>query len=305
MRRFLTVLVVAASTTLLSSMAWAGDEQVAEQIAKNIRSSGRLNEYKIAVNYEDGTARLVGRVQNREQMVTAMKLAIETPGVKRVVNNMTIAPSDPKQSDGNPPAQPAASPRANLVSHMIDAGATSPATSGPPQTNHPAQTAPYPAQTTPYPVQTAPYVARTAPRPMREDGGRMAYRSTRGTQPRPVPINYVQGEPAPAVEVPASGAPMPMYTAAAAYAGVAPIRYDRPTLPNYAWPSYAAYPNYAAVTYPKQYSPTAWPFIGPFYPYPQVPLGWRKVSLEWDDGWWMLDFKDRPSSWEGPLGRWY
>jgi hypothetical protein len=47
------------------------------------------------------------------------------------------------------------------------------------------------------------------------------------------------------------------------------------------------------VTYPKQYSPTAWPYIGPFYPYPQVPLGWRKVTLEWDDGWWMLDFKAR------------
>ncbi len=44
------------------------------------------------------------------------------------------------------------------------------------------------------------------------------------------------------------------------------------------------------VTYPHQYSPTAWPYIGPFYPYPQVPLGWRKVMLEWDDGWWQLDF---------------
>ena len=64
-------------------------------------------------------------------------------------------------------------------------------------------------------------------------------------------------------------------------------------MPSYAWPSYAAYPNYAALTYPHQYSPTAWPYIGPFYPYPQVPLGWRKVMLEWDDGWWMLDFKDR------------
>ncbi len=72
-----------------------------------------------------------------------------------------------------------------------------------------------------------------------------------------------------------------------------PPAYDQPHLPNYAWPSYAASPNYAALTYPKQYSPTAWPFIGPFYPYPQVPLGWRKVSLEWDDGWWYLDFFDR------------
>jgi hypothetical protein len=73
--------------------------------------------------------------------------------------------------------------------------------------------------------------------------------------------------------------------------GVAPARYDQPYMPNYAWPSYAAYPNYAAVAYPRQYSPTAWPYIGPFYPYPQVPLGWRKVMLEWDDGWWMLNFK--------------
>ena len=35
------------------------------------------------------------------------------------------------------------------------------------------------------------------------------------------------------------------------------------------------------------------PNIGPFYPYPQVPLGWRRVSLEWDDGWWWLDFDER------------
>jgi hypothetical protein len=72
-----------------------------------------------------------------------------------------------------------------------------------------------------------------------------------------------------------------------------PMRGDGPNMPNYAWPSYAAYPNYAALQYPTQYSPTAWPYIGPFYPYPQVPLGWRRVSLEWDDGWWFLDFDDR------------
>jgi osmotically-inducible protein OsmY len=72
--------------------------------------------------------------------------------------------------------------------------------------------------------------------------------------------------------------------------GVGVPRYDQPNMPSYAWPSYAAYPNYSAVTYPKQYSASAWPYIGPFYPYPQVPLGWRKVALEWDDGLWYLDF---------------
>jgi len=90
----------------------------------------------------------------------------------------------------------------------------------------------------------------------------------------------------------AQGAPVPLHMAGSGV-GIAPARYDHPSMPGYAWPSYAAYPNYAAVTYPKQYSPSAWPYIGPFYPYPQVPLGWRKVTLEWDDGWWMLDFKDR------------
>lgn len=84
---------------------------------------------------------------------------------------------------------------------------------------------------------------------------------------------------------------MPMYVAGTPSA--IPARYDQPHMPNYAWPSYAAHPNYAALTYPKQYSPTAWPYIGPFYPYPQVPMGWRKVTLEWHDGWWQLDFKDR------------
>jgi hypothetical protein len=89
------------------------------------------------------------------------------------------------------------------------------------------------------------------------------------------------------------GAPQPLPAASPLGPGQpAPYHYDSPHMPGYAWPSYAAYPNYASVTYPKQYSPTAWPYIGPFYPYPQVPLGWRKVSLEWKDGWWFLDFKD-------------
>lgn len=88
------------------------------------------------------------------------------------------------------------------------------------------------------------------------------------------------------------GTPVPMQAGTVAYGGGAP-RYDQPYMPSYAWPSYAAYPNYAAVTYPKQYSPSAWPYIGPFYPYPQVPLGWRKVALEWDDGLWYLDFTSK------------
>ena len=100
----------------------------------------------------------------------------------------------------------------------------------------------------------------------------------------PVPMRYIAQQVQPPSYMPAHAASVP--------SPVARTRYDHPQMPAYAWPTYASHPNYAAVTYPKQYSPTAWPYIGPFYPYPQVPMGWRKVTLEWDDGWWNLDFKN-------------
>ena len=89
--------------------------------------------------------------------------------------------------------------------------------------------------------------------------------------------------------------------AAAGYGYQAPVNtaavMNNPNFPSYAWPTYADYPNYAAVTYPQQYSASAWPYIGPFYPYPQVPLGWRNVQLQWDDGYWSLNFRPRTDRW--------
>jgi hypothetical protein len=143
-----------------------------------------------------------------------------------------------------------------------------------------------PASFTPAPVQRAaaaePEITEPAPQPMPQ-------RET--VAPRPIRVAMLQPAAGPSAGVP--GGPLPMATPGMGGA-VAPTRFDVPNMPNHAWPSYASYPNYAAVTYPRQYSATAWPYIGPFYPYPQVPLGWRKVTLQWDDGWWMLDFKDEP-----------
>lgn len=62
---------------------------------------------------------------------------------------------------------------------------------------------------------------------------------------------------------------------------------DAPHMPPYAWPTYAPYNNYSRVGYPEAYPYQAWPFIGPVYPFPKIPLGWRSVKLEWEDGhWW-------------------
>ncbi len=83
------------------------------------------------------------------------------------------------------------------------------------------------------------------------------------------------------------------------HGGPGPVNpvYNQPYLPNHAWPTYAAYPNSAAVSYPKQYSASAFPYIGPFYPYPQVPMGWRSSTLEWDDGQWQLKFSPQTDRW--------
>jgi hypothetical protein len=70
--------------------------------------------------------------------------------------------------------------------------------------------------------------------------------------------------------------------------GSSPYDMSPPKLPPYSWPTYAPYNNLSRVAYPNNYPYNSFPFIGPFYPFPKVPLGWRSVTLEWQDGhWWM------------------
>lgn len=83
-----------------------------------------------------------------------------------------------------------------------------------------------------------------------------------GTGPLPEPIPLHQGSTGPYGEL------------------------NPPRMPPYAWPTYAPYNNYSRVGYPTAYPWQSWPFIGPVYPFPKVPLGWRSVKLVWDDGYW-------------------
>ncbi|NLE38008.1 MAG: BON domain-containing protein [Pirellulaceae bacterium] len=290
MRRFYIGLVVAATTVLFPVLALASNQEVAERIADNLRD-GHLQDYKIGVKFQNGTAWLQGRVASEEQLKMALAVVSRTEGVERVVNRMTVsapASAQLRTPQGTlAPEKAAYQPTrgsqrhsgnltrtAQRLQEVVDRGVEYEADD--PQADQLATS--YTAE----PVRpTAAYVpqgpAPAAPR-----------RTAMHQSNRPIPVAYIGGGQPEMIE---GGAPMQAYSAPMA-GGAAPVRYDQPCMPNYAWPSYAAHPNYAALTYPKQYSPTAWPFIGPFYPYPQVPLGWRKVTLEWDDGWWMLDFKD-------------
>lgn len=123
----------------------------------------------------------------------------------------------------------------------------------------------------------------------------------------PMPPAKIETGPAPAkapIEPPSSGLPLQGIPMGALPPGAipgpggepipiattpipGPHDANPPRLPPYAWPTYAPYNNYSRVAYPEFYPPHAFPFIGPFYPFPHPPLGWRKVQLEWVDGhWW-------------------
>jgi hypothetical protein len=304
MRRYVFRLAILALAVIGPSVVRADDQQIAEQIVQKLQAhkqAGTLKGFSIDLSVEEGTVWMSGHVADEDQQMAALDVARRIPGVTQVVNDLTIK---------SPAASTAAARRHHEVFGKMSkalasavrrdertiqlAAATTEVDAG----NGAIGSGVAQAQTSAR-ATTARPVAQAAP----ASGAQPTYYGQPpAVQPVPVyagsqqqvPLAFAQARPVQhegAIEG-APGAPVPMYMPGSGV-GIAPARYDHPSMPGYAWPSYAAYPNYAAVTYPKQYSPTAWPYIGPFYPYPQVPLGWRKVTLEWDDGWWMLDFKQR------------
>ncbi len=293
MRRMLTGLVVAAITVVVPNLALADNQETADQIAKNLRESGQLHGYRIGVKVEDGTAWLKGQVKSQAQMNTALRLVFQTSGVTRIVNDLKVVSAGQTTAAKKPAKKAAETARlaTSTTLRMAEVNSSAAASPRPAKASRKVAakrtielTSHETAEQEQLPALVQPATA-LEPRPVPRQA--ISARRQTSVAGRPIPIAYTQNVPEASV-----GRPIPAY-AAGSGGGVAPARYDQAHMPNHAWPSYASYPNYAAVTYPRQYSPTAWPFIGPFYPYPQVPLGWRKVTLEWDDGWWMLDFKDR------------
>jgi hypothetical protein len=274
--RSLLFLAVVAGAALLpaadSAADPASDKAMADRIGARLKESGRLRNYEIGVTYQDGVAWLHGRVTNPAQRDAAVSLAESAPGVNHVVCQLEVAAGQSGQGGRSEltnafNAEPAAAHRAN-PSGVI------PAVGGHNSGNPMAGSA-----------RSMPRNNMAMPRHnMPMPAGRMAMNAA---------YNAPQNDTA-AVEGSMGAVPTP--NAFVPGGSARAVSYDNAQMPGYAWPSYASYPNYAAITYPQQYSPTAWPYIGPFYPYPQVPLAWRKVSLEWDDGWWFLDFSAHNSS---------
>jgi hypothetical protein len=313
--------------------AGARADDLSAEVAARLRESGSLQGYKVNVKAKSGTVWLEGRVADERQLAAAVGIAEASPGVERVVNRLTVAAAPPAAGGGfglpasmrsyAAPAPEAAARQPAPRGDVRLAQAEVPA--APTKATGMAGLKPFlPSFMTKSKPSTQPAgeLQQTAYNRTAMRGGPMMGGPTMGgpmTLPAPdgmagmggvadgqiVPgsMRYAEGGPmgdggmvagAPGgyADGAVAGGPMPMGGTGVGMPPI-PMRGDGPNMPNYAWPSYAAYPNYAALQYPTQYSPTAWPYIGPFYPYPQVPLGWRRVSLEWDDGWWWLDFDER------------
>ena len=278
MRRltWIAAIAVASLTSTVAVAETAEEKAMAHKIARQLKESGELKDYRVGVKYEDGVAWLLGTVRTEQQLSAAIRVAERVRGVDHVVSKMEVT-----SDDGNSMADSlklASLQAQRQLARGSTQGARTPRNRAMGNSRLNLRGAPN-RRGMPLPARRV--ASRPQPAPMPASPIRPISAQNAG----PAPANFNQCGPGGAV-----GGMMPAYVPGGG--GARGVSYDQAAMPAYAWPTYASYPNYAGVTYPRQYSPTAWPYIGPFYPYPQVPLGWRKVCLEWDDGWWFLDFSD-------------
>ena len=248
--------------------------KITEALTK-AKSEGILRGFAMDITTNLGDVWLRGRTINAQQRDAVLDIVRNVRGVTNVINDIQVMVPAAKENE------------VRMIRQASDVEPLPPTRTAVRQVAVPEPLMPAAAQPIARRAAPQPSVVHAAPAAtMQRSPARMVpvpYR--RSAMPQPYAPASMQGYAGGA-----PGQPMPMQTAGGAYG--AP-RHDQPNLPNYAWPGYAAAPNYAALSYPKQYSPSAWPFIGPFYPYPQVPLNWRKVTLQWDDGWWFLDYSSK------------
>ena len=271
--------IAIAITAMMPAIGMADDQAIADYIKSRLQTEqqrGNLRGFNVDMRVDRGTVWFTGHVSNTEQEQTILSAAQGAGhlGVVQIVDDIEI--------NGQSPA---------MESFDYDQAYA-------PQAEYTAQ-AGYQQQIGTGAIPTPPF-QQAAPLNNQPLGTYPNAQQALAPSSTPLPFAQAAGSGVPAQQISygnnvgmGGGMGMDMGGAMAGGYGGAMGMTGSPNMPGYAWPGYAAHPNYAALTYPQQYSPSAWPYIGPFYPYPQVPLGWRKVTLEWDDGWWMLDFKDK------------
>ena len=314
-RLFATALI--AMTAACVPLAFGGNQEEANRIAKTI--SAAFPQYTVEVAYKNGRVRLRGEVESAMDRQRIAQMVSQFPGVETVsADSIMVAP----ETDGSAAFVGGQSIAASQVLPAVPMAENQAIPELFRSEQVPMQQPGQMMPAVPLPQNYDNVAASPKSGPITQVAGEFSMNSSLETAPlqnMPLPADAtyqagpVQGNvqvgggyaPAPAAEstygapsyAPAANQTVYAQNSYGAPQGV-PVAAGRngqngePNLPNYAWPTTADYPNYAQVGYPKQYAASAFPYIGPFYPYPQVPLGWRKVTMEWHDGYWWLDFND-------------
>ena len=283
---FLVGLLMQAPTTTLGNT----NQQAAEKIANTIGE--KFPDADIAVEYKGGQVWLKGEAGSQDQRKKIVEHVFQISGINvtEVADEIHVVASGAPARQQAQSVRPTASafdmpvPMPNVAQQRgtIAAQTQPQMMAAAPQQYNPPMYGVNPGQ---QPVAPAPFVQASY----------VPYQQPMVVQqPLPQHVQYVQPQNAQQYHPSYYGQPAQAAYHPEAYGpqGPLPGQYNQPYLPDYAWPTYANYPNYSQVSYPRQYSPKAWPYIGPFYPYPQTPIGWRKVTLEHSNGWWWLDFDD-------------
>ena len=315
-----------ASSSTATPPRSSRNQKVAEDIAVALKRA-QFHGYEIEIEYKDGVAILTGKVSDPRQKMKATQVVNAVPGVHRLENRLSVitasrgpirqASADSEvtaqpamQAGGAAPAGPGNQEKAMLIGRALEAGGLSgydieilfqngqAVLRGTVATPQQVAVAGNIAQSVPGVQSVANQLRLGQPQGQPPAGARYAMAGYQAGPGAPMTPGVAPGIPGPGGPAPSAGPGGPLGAPIPATGPVpaGPV-YDNPNIPEYAWPTYAQHPNYAAVTYPSQYSASAWPYIGPFYPYPQVPLNWRKVSLEWSDGHWDLKFDSRTDRW--------
>ncbi|MCL2004648.1 MAG: BON domain-containing protein [Planctomycetaceae bacterium] len=276
MRLLIIPFILIAMLVQASGPALGNNQEAAEKIAQAI--GNKFPDADINVAYQGGQVGLAGEAVSQDQRRQIAEYVQNIPGV-----NVTVVSNEIQVAA----AKAAAAMQAQLPARRPPVAAlTDPAPI-------PSRT-PAPAARQGQPVQAP----QTGPGAALPQYTQQHYPAAYGVHPGQHPA---VGAPFAPVQHAMPAQPMQQHPAPhqQAHHGQMAGQYHQAHLPEYAWPAYANYPNYAQVSYPRAYSPQAWPYIGPFYPYPQVPMDWRKVTLEFNNGNWWLDFDDGTPS--GPF----
>lgn len=288
MRRVFSFSAILLAVALAPMTVLGSNQEMAEEIAGVLEDANLIEGCDIGLKYENETVWLTGVVDSSEKISAIQAKIEEMNGVANVVNQLEVEKTAVEDSSVKQVA---------IFQNQV--------------TSCPGQLDIEGGQIISDEVVSVDGVPVNAeqvndgsnlPSILNVDDSQMTSTSVNAGKPRPIQANYgltvkpvAYGTTSVVQPTPATTAgPAPM--ASQAYAmpmnGGSNMRYDEPYMPQKAWPSYASYPNTAAVQYPKRHCASCWPYIGPYYPYPQVPDGWRKVTLEWSDGYWQLDFND-------------